>query len=184
MSSLPPRRATVSAPPGAGASSWERDLRAASIRRILIIKWSALGDIAIASATMQDLRVAFPDAELELETRPPWDGLFAHDARFARVHRFEPDGRHRGLSGHWRWVRRVRRARYDLVVDLQCNDHTRLLLGLLTASGPGIAHRVGYFRRFPYNVAPAPDATRHHSHDYARAALRAGGIEARTERPV
>lgn len=165
------------------AERWQRDLTATAIRRVLIIKWGALGDLAIASATMQDVRDAFPGAELHLDTMAPWHELFADDARFQRIFRFEPQGQHRGVAGHWRWVRRVRAARYDLVVDLQCTDHTRLLLALLTLSGRAPRHRMSYYRYFPYNIAPPADAERHHSRDFARAALAAGGIEARAERP-
>ena len=36
------------------------------IRRILVIKWSALGDVVIASAVMEDIARAFPRATLHL----------------------------------------------------------------------------------------------------------------------
>ena len=53
-----------------------------------------------------------------------------------------------------RWLSKVRRRRYDAIFDLQGNDHTRILLGLLWLSGSRVRYRVGYHRRFTYNVAP------------------------------
>lgn len=55
------------------------------IRRILLIKWSAMGDIAVTSAVMEDVVRAFPRAEIHLNTLPPWHSLFENDPRFAKV---------------------------------------------------------------------------------------------------
>src|SRR3569832_1885007 len=57
----------------------------ADIRRILLIKWSALGDIAVPTAVMEDVRRAFPNAEIALNTLPPWQRLFEGDPRFRKV---------------------------------------------------------------------------------------------------
>ena len=56
------------------------------IRRILIIKWSAMGDVIIATALLEDIVRAFPNREIHLDTQPAWRDLhFAHDPRFQRV---------------------------------------------------------------------------------------------------
>ena len=52
-----------------------------SIRRVLVIKWSALGDVVIASALMEDIARALPHAEIHLNTQPNCTGLFAQDPR-------------------------------------------------------------------------------------------------------
>ena len=163
---------------------WSRDLRALDVRKILIIKWSGIGDVAIASATMQDIHEAFPASTLHLNTMAPCDRLFLDDPRFAEVFCFDLRGSERGIGGHWRWLRYVRSQRYDLVVDLQCTDHTRLLLSLLPLVGGRIPHRMSYYRIFPYNIAPREDANLRHTRDYAISALAAGGLSARCERPI
>jgi heptosyltransferase-2 len=168
----------------APARDWQADLPGASPRRALVLKWSAMGDVVIATAAMQDISEALPGCELHLNTLPAWAHLFAADDRFADVFTVDIRGAERGPRGIARWLARVRRARYDAVIDLQCTDHTRLLLGLLWASGGGVPYRVGYHRRFPYNVAPPPPAPPVHAHTYATAALAAAGIPTRTERPV
>ena len=165
-------------------SAWTRDLHRSQVRKILIIKWSGIGDVAIASATMQDIYDAFPESTLHLNTMAPCDRLFVDDPRFDEVFCFDLRGSERGIAGHWRWLRYVRAQRYDLVVDLQCTDHTRILLALLPLVGGRIRHRLSYYRRFPFNIAPSEDADRLHTRDYAISALAAGGLSARCERPM
>lgn len=57
------------------------------IRRVLVIKWSALGDVVTASALMEDIAQALPHADIHLNTQPNCAGLFAHDPRFPRCGR-------------------------------------------------------------------------------------------------
>jgi ADP-heptose:LPS heptosyltransferase len=55
------------------------------VARVLIIKWSALGDLAIASAAMEDIRRACPDAILHLNILPAASRSFRDDPRFERL---------------------------------------------------------------------------------------------------
>lgn len=154
-----------------------------AIRRILVIRWSALGDIAIASAAFEDLRRAFPDAVLHLNTMPPWEDLFAEDDRFEHVFSIpmrEPGHR---LAGPRRWLAEVRRQRYDLVVDLQSNDRSRLLLGALQLTGARIRHRIGTRPGRPYTIAPRGPGPLH-AFLRQREALEAAGIPADTPHAV
>lgn len=154
-----------------------------AVRRILIIRWSALGDIAIASAAFEDLHRAFPRAELHLNTMPPWDDLFAEDPRFQRVLSIpmrEPGHRFRGPR---RWLAEMRRQRYDLVVDLQSNDRSRVLLTALWLTGVRIPHRIGTRPGWPYTIGPSGPVARH-AFLRQREALEAAGIPSRTPHAV
>ena len=82
------------------------------------------------------------------------------------------------------WLREVRRGNYDLIVDLQSTDRARILHALLLASGARVPYRLGTHRRFPYNIAPGPQASTVHAFEHLRAALRAGGIPTVTPRPA
>jgi len=160
------------------------DLTKQPIRRILVMKWSAMGDVVISSALVEDIRNAFPEATLDLHTMPPWAPLFAHDPRFAEVCSIDV---RRGRGG-WRSVRQwlgfVRNRRYDLIVDLQSNDRSRGLLTLLKLTGAAPRHLVGNHRRFPYTIAPSPVTGPVHAFDLQQATLRAAGIPTLTPRPV
>lgn len=164
---------------------YQADLPADSaIRRILIIKWSAMGDVMIATALFEDIFQAFPQREIHLDTQPAWQPLFAHDPRFQRILTVDWRDRHHRFAQMRTWLRQVRAQSYDLVIDLQCNDRSRLLLGLLGLSGHPIRHRLGNRRHWPYNIAPAELPKPAHTIARGRAALQAGGIPATTPRPV
>lgn len=155
------------------------------IHRILVIKWSAMGDVVIATTIVEDLRRAFPAAEIDLNTLPPWDRLlFPHDPRFRRVFTVDLRGRERGWAGIRRWLREVRAGRYDLVVDLHSSDHTRLLLALLTLSGRGIRWRIGNNPQWPYQFHPGRLTPPFHVMQSMHGALGAAGIPAVTTHPV
>ncbi len=156
----------------------------ATIRRILIIKWSAMGDVILASALFEDIARAFPDRELHLNTLPAWQGLFAEDPRFHKILAMDVRDPRQPVAAMWRWLRRIRQEQYDLVIDLQCNDRSRLLLSLLGLSGGRIRYRLGNRRQLPYNIAPAELPQPAHTIDRGRAALHAGNIPATTPRPV
>lgn len=159
------------------------DLPAVSdIRRILIMKWSALGDIAIASAVMEDVRRAFPRAEIHLNTMPPWHSLFEDDPRFAKVIAIPLRGQ--GLGNTLRWLREMRDNRYDVIIDLQSNDRSRILLTLLKLSGAGVRWLMGNQLRFPYNLGAPPLAETAHAFVRQRANIASGGIPAVTPLPV
>ena len=91
--------------PAVSDGPWTRNLLERDIRRILIIKWSGIGDVAIATATIQDIRDAFPDASMDLNTMAPCDRLFRDDPRFDDVFCFDLRGSERSMAGHWRWLR-------------------------------------------------------------------------------
>ena len=123
--------------------SYCADLPADStIRRILIVKWSAMGDLIIATALFEDIVRAFPDREIHLDTQPAWQPLFAHDRRFQKVLTVDWRDRRRRLYQMGTWLRQVWAGNYDLVIDLQCNDRSRLLLSLLWLGGGGLRFRL------------------------------------------
>lgn len=152
------------------------------VRRMLIMKWSALGDVALASAAMEDLHQALPDVEMDLNTLPAFAPLFAEDPRFKRV--LAIDVRGQGLRGIARWVIAVKRGRYDAIVDLQSTDRSRLLVSLVYVAGAGPRYRIGNHRRWPYNVAPPSQPSDVHALEHLRATLAVSGIRPVTDRPV
>lgn len=160
------------------------DLTLKQIKRILVIKWSAMGDVVISTAIMEDIRRAFPQAEIHLNTLPPWDRyLFAGDDRFAKVFTVDLKGKDNGVRGMWKWFRTVNEGRYDAVFDLQSNDRSRLLVSLLRIFGRKVEYLVGNHARFPYTVAPGAHPEFSHALAMQQRTLGACGIPAATMRP-
>jgi len=156
-----------------------------NIRRILVIKWSAMGDVVLSTTIMEDLHRAFPNAEMHLNTLPVWAVLFTQDSRFSRV--FSIDVRKKGerLRNAWKWIKVVRGGHYDMVVDLQTSDRSAMMLGLAQLSGAGIRWRIGNIKRWPYNITPHNMPTKTaHALKRQRAVLKLAGIPTVTPRPV
>jgi heptosyltransferase-1 len=102
--------------------------------RILIVRLSALGDIATGLAPLAALRARFPSGTLGWLVEARFADLLRGHPHLDRLHVYE-----RGRAGgFWRAVSAVRRMGYDAAVDLQGN----LKSGLFIA-GSGAGRRVG-----------------------------------------
>ena len=156
-----------------------------SIKKILIIKWSAMGDVVISTALFEDICRAFPDAEIDLNTLPPWDKLFRDDPRFNEIITVDLRNTEKGFKGFWHWLKEIGARKYDLIVDLQSNDRSRWFMLALSLLGGNVRYRLGNHRRVPYNLAPAPPKDLPiHAFKLQQRALESAGIPALTMRPV
>ena len=153
-----------------------------SIRRILIIKWSALGDLVMTSAMFEDIHRAFPAAEIHLNTAAANQKLFAADTRFTRI--IAQDTRKGGLRNVLDWLRQIRAGHYDLIIDLQTTDRSRLLLGVLRLVGSAGRYRIGNHGFWPYTVGPNDLPLEINPLLRMRAALQLAGIATPTRQPV
>ncbi|MDA8127774.1 MAG: glycosyltransferase family 9 protein [Betaproteobacteria bacterium] len=159
-------------------------VRLERIRRVLVIKWSALGDVVIASALMEDIARALPHAEIHLNTQPNCVGLFAHDPRFAEVWAIDVRSKTHRWANSLAWLKKVRAGRYDLVIDLQRSDHSRFLLALLWLTGGAPRIRVGNRGGFPYTHQPRVRDPEAHAFPMMQSVLQAIGIPTPTAHPV
>ena len=103
------------------------------IAKILVIKLGALGDFVQALAAMQHIREAHPNAHITLLTTPPFEALARASPYFNDV---ESDGRPDGLGDTVSMIRRLRRAHYDRVYDLQTSSRSNLYFWLLQPFAP------------------------------------------------
>lgn len=156
-----------------------------NIRRILLMRWSAMGDIALASTGFESVRRAYPEAQIDLDVLPPWPVLFRDDPRFNAILGFplRARGRLKQLVASVRWLLAVRRARYDLIVDLQSTDRSRIMIAALWLLGAQVRNRVGNRPCFPYNRAPRAVAEPVHALTRINRALAAASIPAAADRP-
>jgi heptosyltransferase II len=157
----------------------------ADIRRILIIKWGGMGDVVVSTAIMQDIRLAFPQAEIHLNAMPPWQTLFSQDPRFAQVWSVDLRKKERGIKGMWRWLSTVQHNQYDLIIDLQCNDRSRFLLSLLKLRGRSPKYVLGNRPLYPYYLRGHLDDNKEiHAVVMMRRMLSAVGVATGTRHPV
>lgn len=95
------------------------------IKHILIIKPSALGDIVMALPALSSLRVSFPDAKISWFVRSEYvplfdsvdgvDDVILFDRRFLGKWWYNP----KAFAALVHLVARLRRGKFDLVIDLQ-----------------------------------------------------------------
>jgi len=83
------------------------------VRSILVVRYSALGDVVLATSVIEPLRARFPAARIEWVTAPALAPLLEGLPGIAAVH---PLGG--GLAGA-RALARSLRGRFDLAIDLQ-----------------------------------------------------------------
>lgn len=122
-------------------------------RRVLVIKFSALGDMVLAFPAFARIRAAHPSANITLLTTPPFADLARRAPYFDAV---ETDGRPGGVIGWLRLIGRLRRACYARVYDLQTNDRTGLIFHALRPFPPtwsGVARGCALPHRNPDRAA-------------------------------
>lgn len=106
---------------------------AREIKKILVIKLSALGDFVLALAAMKKIREAHKRAHITLLTTPQFEGLAKSSPYFNAV---ETDGKPNG-PGEWLALRgRIKKARYDRVYDLQTSAASNRIFQMLRPFPP------------------------------------------------
>ena len=96
-----------------------------SLKNILIIKPSSLGDIVLALPALTALRKSFPDAKISWLIRPEFTALLENHPHLDEIIPFD----RRSLGKAWfnpgalasliSLIRRLRRAKFDAVIDFQ-----------------------------------------------------------------
>jgi heptosyltransferase-2 len=104
------------------------------VERLLVIRYSALGDVVLATSVLEPLRRAFPGACIEWVTSAAVAPLLEGLPELAAVHRLGPGG-----EGPGALAARLR-GRFDLAIDLQEKVKSRWL-------AMAAAHRRLYFHR-------------------------------------
>lgn len=122
------------------------DVDSASITRILVVRQDArLGNLVLMSPLLSALKAALPDAELDVLISEGFEGALAGNPNVDRVLVFR---KRRARLFPWTYaglVRQVRKAGYDLAVDVSNGYHFSLNGALLTWLS-GARYRVGYDR--------------------------------------
>jgi heptosyltransferase-2 len=141
-------------------------------RSILVLRYSALGDVVLATSVLDPLREAFPGARIEWVTSPAYAPLLEGLPGVAAVHALGPGG----LRAAWGLARRLR-GRFDLAVDLQNKVKSALVA---RAAAP---RRIAFRRRTAGQAALAllgldPPVRGPHATALYAAALRPLGVRA------
>jgi len=151
-----------------------------NIKKILIIKWGSLGDLIISSAIMQDIYNSFPDSIIELNTQSQWEEIFKNDLRFNEV--WSINLKQNNIKNSLKWIKKVSNKKYDLIIDLQTNDRSRILLALLKIFYNSPTYFLGNHPIYPYNIKQSKRINTH-AFNIQRQTLTTIGINPRTKIP-
>lgn len=94
--------------------------------RILVFRFSAMGDVAMTVPVIRELLAAHPDLEIVFVSRKAFKPFFEGVGRL-QFHVLEPDRRHKGLKGLYRLYRELRGYQPTAVGDLHHNLRSNIL---------------------------------------------------------
>lgn len=121
------------------------------LRRIVLVLPCCIGDVVMATATLQALRRAYPQAHITWAVGGWSKGVVEHHPMLDAVLDTGPDALPvKSVSGFWRFVNQLRGGKFDLAVSL-----VRSPLMSLAVLLSGVPYRVGLDsngRGFGYNI--------------------------------
>jgi ADP-heptose:LPS heptosyltransferase len=132
-------------------------------RRILVIKWGALGDLVASTTALRALRDAFPSSHITLLANPLMEQVCPPGTLVDQILPLERNGNGllAAIRTQWALVRALRRGAFDLAVNLRWTSERSAVLAALSGapmragSGPSSCVRL-YTHR-----APLPTGRRH-----------------------
>lgn len=108
-------------------------------KSFLIIQTAFIGDVVLATALVEKLRIHYPDAKIDFLLRKGNEALLQGHPHIREV--LVWDKSYQKLRNNFRLLARIRKERYDVVVNVQ----RYLATGFLTAFS-GASQRIGFDR--------------------------------------
>ncbi|MES2454022.1 MAG: glycosyltransferase family 9 protein [Bacteroidota bacterium] len=102
--------------------------------KIAVLRFSAMGDVAMTAPVLKEFQANYPDAELVIVSRTLFQPFFA-DINNLTFHAIEPKGRHKGFLGLFRLFRELKSQRITAVADLHNNLRSKVITALFSLSG-------------------------------------------------
>ncbi len=110
-----------------------------TFKNILIIRTDRIGDVVLTTPSIKAVRKAYPDARLCVLLAPLTYDLLNGIGFVDRLFVDDRRGEHAGNLGFFKLVRKIRRERFDLVINYHTKKRTNLMAFLA-----GVPYRLGY----------------------------------------
>ncbi|MBC7851504.1 MAG: glycosyltransferase family 9 protein, partial [Chitinophagaceae bacterium] len=107
------------------------------MQKILLIQTAFIGDVVLATALIEKLRQRFPESKIDFLVRKGNEGLLTQHPHLHEILIWEK--KHRKQINLFKLLFRIRKSKYDAVINVQRFSAT----GLLTALS-GASHTVGF----------------------------------------
>ena len=148
----------------------------ASVRKILVIKLRAIGDVLLSTVVLPGLRQEFPDSTIDFLCEIPAAGVIQGNPYIDHALIFDAKSEN-GLS----LITRIRKQKYDLVIDLFGNPRSAVVTLFSNAR-----YRVGYrfsWRRYCYSIVVNPRGGEVHNAEFNLDAVRFLGVPVSGQSP-
>lgn len=102
-------------------------------KHLLVIRLSAMGDVAMTVPVLSALTAQHPDLKITVLTRAFFSPMFS---TLSNVHVYEADvdGKHKGIRGLWRLFKELKTLRIDAVADLHNVLRSSILKGFFVST--------------------------------------------------
>lgn len=114
------------------------------IKKILCIKLKGIGDVVLSTVVLDNLRKDFPAAKIDFLTEPPSKAALEYVPLLNEILIFDKD------TNAFTLIQKVRKRKYDLILDFYSNPRTALVTFL-----SGAQYRAGFpyrGRKYAYNL--------------------------------
>lgn len=103
--------------------------------RILIIRFSAIGDVAMTIPVVYSFARQYPDIDITFLSRRVLEPMFQEMPQNVHYYSADLKGKHKGLRGIYRLYRELKALKFDMVADFHSVIRSKLLCTLLRTSG-------------------------------------------------
>ncbi|HMI02332.1 MAG TPA: glycosyltransferase family 9 protein [Pedobacter sp.] len=106
----------------------------AETTKILVIRFSAMGDVAMVQPVLKEFTTAYPNTELLIVSRDLFRPFF-EGMNSLSFHGIDPKGKHKGLFGLYRLFKELKAQNVTAVADLHNNLRSRILTTFFSLAG-------------------------------------------------
>ncbi|WP_293782997.1 glycosyltransferase family 9 protein [uncultured Pedobacter sp.] len=108
-----------------------------STQKIIVLRFSAMGDVAMVASVLQEFSEQNPSAELIMVSRPAFKPFFNHIPNLI-FHPIQPKTIHKGINGLYKLYQELRSYKPDAIADLHDNLRSRVISTFFRLTGTTI----------------------------------------------
>lgn len=107
--------------------------------KILVLRFSAMGDVAMIAPILKEFRAHYPEKHLVVVSRNLFKPFFEGISNIT-FHPIDPKGKHKGLKGLYALFKELKHYNITAVADLHDNLRSKVIRNLFLLSGVKVRH--------------------------------------------
>jgi ADP-heptose:LPS heptosyltransferase len=105
-----------------------------STQKIIVLRFSAMGDVAMVASVLREFSDQNPLTELIMVSRPAFKPFFDHIPNLI-FHTIQPKSTHKGIDGLYKLYQELRSYKPDVIADLHDNLRSRAISTFFRLAG-------------------------------------------------